>query len=339
MARIRNFKPTFWSDKRVRSVSRDARLFWLGLWTYADDNGRVLIEPAVIKGQVFPSDDDVDVWALTVELTEGGLIGLYEAGSEIYALIPTFRAHQNISHPSKWSYPEPPDDLKASTQVILSECSVSTQGSSSRGRGSSSSKGLESHGLPAGRPRVAISKKSKPKAPKNSEAFERCMVVYPKRSGGNPRKAAEKAFNARLAAGDSADDLYLATVNYHKDADEKGKTGTQYVMRASTFYGPNEEWREFLEWLPLRRSGAPPGAVPASVSRRELEQGNPEAAKILADTTRRIRKEQAKVQGLPHQTGKWQRRKARAGQGLAHHTGKRLPVTDQPKPSNGKDVK
>lgn len=80
-----------------------------------------------------------------------------------------------------------------------------------------------------------------------SEAFERFWSAYPKRLGGNSKKAAFKCWKARLREGVSADDLIKAASCYATACKAAGKTGTEYVKQASTFLGPDEHWREALK--------------------------------------------------------------------------------------------
>ncbi len=40
MARIRTTKPEFWSSAQIIELSRDARLLFIGMWNFCDDNGR-----------------------------------------------------------------------------------------------------------------------------------------------------------------------------------------------------------------------------------------------------------------------------------------------------------
>jgi hypothetical protein len=39
MAKIRGIKPEFWTDDSLVELSVAARLFFIGLWTFSDDNG------------------------------------------------------------------------------------------------------------------------------------------------------------------------------------------------------------------------------------------------------------------------------------------------------------
>lgn len=74
--------------------------------------------------------------------------------------------------------------------------------------------------------------------------FETAWSIYPKRSGGNPKVGAFKAWRARLAEGVSAEELTEAARKYADYCEAAGKTGTELVMQAQTFWGPNERWKD-----------------------------------------------------------------------------------------------
>jgi hypothetical protein len=77
--------------------------------------------------------------------------------------------------------------------------------------------------------------------------FLACREIYPKRFGGDPKKAAFQAWTARRRSGTSASVLQVATEHYRQHCDATGKTGTEYVMQGATFYGPKERWKEFVD--------------------------------------------------------------------------------------------
>lgn len=78
------------------------------------------------------------------------------------------------------------------------------------------------------------------------DEFEEAWSLYPDREGGNPKKAAYRAWRARVRAGAAPDDLKAGVERYSRYCDAKGMTGQQYVQRAATFFGPDEHWAE--EW-------------------------------------------------------------------------------------------
>jgi len=74
--------------------------------------------------------------------------------------------------------------------------------------------------------------------------FERAWSLYPKRAGGNSKAAARKAWNARLKAGVSADDMIDGVERYAAFCHATGRTGTQFVRQAATFFGPDLHFEE-----------------------------------------------------------------------------------------------
>lgn len=76
-----------------------------------------------------------------------------------------------------------------------------------------------------------------------STEFELCWAIYPSRPN-NPKKAAYKAWVTRVHAGATEAELLAGTQRYRAYCDAEGLTGTKYVKQASTFYGPEEYWKE-----------------------------------------------------------------------------------------------
>lgn len=72
--------------------------------------------------------------------------------------------------------------------------------------------------------------------------FARCWSIYPRRTGGNPKRAAERAYMARVQAGIDEQHLYARTIAYKAFCDATGKTGTETVLMARTFYGPDDRY-------------------------------------------------------------------------------------------------
>jgi hypothetical protein len=88
------------------------------------------------------------------------------------------------------------------------------------------------------------------------EGFSDCWNAYPKRSGGNSRKEAEKAYRARLKAGASPADMLAGVRRYAAYIRATEREGTAYVKQASTFFGTGEHWREAWE-LPGASAASP----------------------------------------------------------------------------------
>lgn len=68
---------------------------------------------------------------------------------------------------------------------------------------------------------------------------------YPKRAGGNPRKAALAAYCARRRQGVSATELFDGVRRYCRFCEETGKLGTEWVKQAVSWLGPKcEGWTQ-----------------------------------------------------------------------------------------------
>jgi hypothetical protein len=110
--RIRTVKPAYPKNRKVRSVSRDARLLNIHLWNLADDEGRLQELIQTIIGEVFPTDDDVNpgvVHGWLRELSGAGLIQRYEVDGEAYIQCHDFNDHQRIEKPRPSELPPPPE--------------------------------------------------------------------------------------------------------------------------------------------------------------------------------------------------------------------------------------
>lgn len=112
MPRIRTIKPEFFEDDKIASLNYAARLCFIGLWTLADDFGTTDKLPEVIKGHLFPFDNDpeLDVEKFLQEMENLGLIIRYGPRKR-YIYIKNFHKHQHINRPSKKRSAPPPEDF------------------------------------------------------------------------------------------------------------------------------------------------------------------------------------------------------------------------------------
>lgn len=85
--------------------------------------------------------------------------------------------------------------------------------------------------------------KAKP-VPVEPTLFDAAWAAYPQRSGGNPRTTALKAWRSRMAQGVAEDVLLDAVHRYAAYCEATNRTGTEYVMMASTFFGPSKRYDE-----------------------------------------------------------------------------------------------
>lgn len=130
MARIRTIKPDFWTDEKIVELPMEVRLFFIGSWNFADDNGNLQRSAKKLKMQIFPADA-IDCEPLIQELLTHGLLTEYEVDGEKFLHIKGFKAHQVINRPSKTGLPTLEEqDLFES----LSESSL-TEGKGREGKG------------------------------------------------------------------------------------------------------------------------------------------------------------------------------------------------------------
>jgi hypothetical protein len=111
MARIRAVKPEFFSSETVAKLSRDARLTFIGLWTEADDYGRLPEQTRVLKGHLWALDDDVtptDVSLHIQQMVDAGLVTRYEVDGRRYLHICGWEEHQKMNRKAGAKHPAPP---------------------------------------------------------------------------------------------------------------------------------------------------------------------------------------------------------------------------------------
>jgi hypothetical protein len=109
MARIRSIHPGFWTDEAVVSVSRDARLFLIGIWNQCDDKGVFEWKPVGLLMRIFPADQ-MDVVGLLAELEKADLIRGFEEDGRKYGAVRNFVIFQRPKKPND-VYPLP-EELK-----------------------------------------------------------------------------------------------------------------------------------------------------------------------------------------------------------------------------------
>lgn len=111
MARIRSIKPEFFTSEQLAECSTSARLLFVGLWVFSDDNG---VHPASVvrlKMEVFPGDaiSPTEMQTMMNELIALKLVKTFTRDGETFWHIPSWRKHQKIDKPT-YRYPIPPID-------------------------------------------------------------------------------------------------------------------------------------------------------------------------------------------------------------------------------------
>src|SRR5450755_4118662 len=112
MARIRSIKPDFFTSETVASLSLSARLTFIGLWTYVDDNGVGMDNELLINAAIWPLEEDpLATLARTREdlasLSRADLVTRYRDPRKRYLFVTSWDEHQKVDHPRKPRYPRP----------------------------------------------------------------------------------------------------------------------------------------------------------------------------------------------------------------------------------------
>lgn len=229
MARIRTIKPEFWMNEELAETSEASRLLAIGLLNHADDEGYFKAHVSLLKAAVFPlTDPSMTIHECLIELSNANYIRLFKGSDgKDYGKVINFTEHQVVNRPkaSKISELETNNDSS-----LINHGKVSDESSQER-------KGREGNGKDSSVP-------SGDGTSEYPDDFEVTWKEYPKRLGGNPKKGAFKAWKARVNAGADPLDILDGVKRYAAFCKADKKVGTQYVMQAQTFFGPDEHYLE-----------------------------------------------------------------------------------------------
>jgi hypothetical protein len=158
--RIRSIKPEFFTSETVARCPRPARLTFIGVWCYVDDNGVGVDNERLIVASLYPLDDDpsealAETRDALRKLAEEGLIVRYVSEGKRLLFVVGWDEHQRIAHPKKARY-ERPSALTCADAELPQIAEVSgnpgatfspEQGSGNRDQGS----GITASAVPAPR--------------------------------------------------------------------------------------------------------------------------------------------------------------------------------------------
>lgn len=234
MARSRNTKPGLFQNEILGVADPLYTLAFQGLWLVADREGRLEDRPMRICAQTFPYRA-VDMDALLDWLHVNGFILRYQVAEKRFIQVLNFGKHQN-PHKNETESVIPAPEIIGSTPEKISTRSEEI--------GSAPADSLLLI------PSIPVDQASSGGSETDPDGFEECWDAYPKRSGGNSRKEAEKAYRARLKAGVSPADMLSGVQRYAAHISATGKVGTTFVKKAATFFGPDEHWKDSFD-LPV----------------------------------------------------------------------------------------
>jgi hypothetical protein len=242
MARIRTVKPEFWADEKVSRLPRDARLMLIGMFNFADDEGRLRGSPLLIRSQVFPYDSDVDSESLLRALDESSLIVRYNVGDESLIWIRNFTKHQKIDRPAKSALPAPPNPSTKSRRKIDEESSSKTraltEGSTTEGNGREG-KGEEGKGM------EILAPPEKPEAPTKASWDSYSAAYEYRHKEPPPDNATQRSLLMRLLKLMPRDDLPGVVAFYvaHNDA-QYVRNKHPLVLLVRDYSKLHTEWKQ-----------------------------------------------------------------------------------------------
>lgn len=108
-----------------------------------------------------------------------------------------------------------------------------------------------------------ISNKARKKS-SDDQLFDEAWNGYPKRSGGNSRAAALRAWRASIGRGVTPAEMVAGVIRYKAFTRAVGSENTPFVKQASTFFGPDEHWRD--DWEIPADAGMAARGLPATLS-------------------------------------------------------------------------
>lgn len=255
MARARNIKPSFFQNEELAELDPLARLFFIGLWTVADYKGCVEFRPKRLKVQLLPYDD-CDTESLAKNLEDSGFVLIYSVAGKRYLKVVNFEKHQNPHKNERDGGSEIPDIDKAESQVIENKGLQNNRdknGTAQECDGIAPADSLfpltdSLNPLPSNSARDAhpqVARKSRGSDVYTPE-FEEAWTHYPSRPG-NSKADAFKAWNARLKAGATAEQMASGTKRYAAYCAAE-QIEPKFIKQAATFYGPGKHY--LADWTP-----------------------------------------------------------------------------------------
>lgn len=256
MARFRKIDPRIWNDAKFRGFSNNGKLAFLFLLTHPHMTSLGAMR-ATLGG--LAEELGWTVEAFRQAFQEASDKGMAEVDYEARMVaLPKF---------IRYNRPESPNVIKAweGSLDLLPECPLKTRVIArakdfAEGLGEAFGKALPEafvKVMPYQEPEQkqecklssAISShvRSEKRSDQDPEGFSECWNAYPKRSGGNSRSDAAKAYRARLKSGTHPEDLFAGVQRYATYIRAKGSEGTEFVKQAAVFFGPSEHWLEAWE--------------------------------------------------------------------------------------------
>lgn len=226
MARIRTIKPEFFTSEDICSLTVKARLAYVGLWCYADREGRLKEAPITLAAALMPAEM-ADFPAVLDELVDTGHVIRYTVEGKKYLFIPTFTEHQRPHNTERDSGIPPLEDGEITVKQPLN----ARESTTGKGKG----KGKVSKQVLC---KSATANKAKPQ----SKRFDDWYQHYPKKRN---KQAAIRAWNSNNLD-DKADTLIADTLNRVQNDPEWKRDKGQYIPNPASYLN-GERWTDEIE--------------------------------------------------------------------------------------------
>ena len=234
--RARSLKPSIFKNELLAVADPLYTVIFAGLWCAADREGRLEDRPVRLHMEINPGRSYEGTTQALDWLAANGFITRYEAAGTKYICIPAFLKHQRPHQNEKPSVIPEPD--------LLPRCEVMVDQGNKHFALTPDSGLLTPDSSPPESTTASNEARAKP-ADKNFDEFRR---AFPRRVGSQPWGRARKAINARLSEGSTWGQILSGATRYAEFCKAVGKAGTEFVMQAATFCGPD---RHYLEpWTP-----------------------------------------------------------------------------------------
>lgn len=109
--RARNIKPGIFRNEFFGTSDPLYTILFQGLWMIADREGRLEDRPMLIKADVFPYRENVDINGMLTVIEREGFIQRYVVGGKKYIQVKNFKEHQKPHNTEKQSVIPPPDNI------------------------------------------------------------------------------------------------------------------------------------------------------------------------------------------------------------------------------------
>lgn len=99
MPRRRMVHPQIWRNEKFGNLTDAGRLLFIGIFSQADDDGRLKASPRFLMANIFPYDKDKteeDIQQLRDQCADSKLIRVYANSKEEYLDIPGWSDHQQV---------------------------------------------------------------------------------------------------------------------------------------------------------------------------------------------------------------------------------------------------